>query len=56
MGNIPLGTLMAIHGLHHPRWSDPEDQGVHRKATRCTRHCNSTKLDTLLVTLLLQII
>jgi hypothetical protein len=53
MGDIPSDTLMAIHGPHHPRWPGPQDQDVHRKATRCTRHCNSTKLDTLLVTLLL---
>jgi hypothetical protein len=43
MGDIPLDTLMAIHGPHHPRWHGPQDQGMHRKATRCTRHCNSTK-------------
>jgi hypothetical protein len=54
VGDIPPDTLMAIHGPHHPRWPGPQDQGVHRKATRCTRHCNSTKSDTLLVTLLLQ--
>jgi hypothetical protein len=54
MGDIPPDTLMAIHGLHHPRWPNPQDQGVHRKATRCTIHCNSTKSYTLLVTLLLQ--
>jgi hypothetical protein len=53
VGDIPSDTLMAIHGLHHPRWLGPQDQGVHRKATRCTRHCNSTKSDTLLVTILL---
>jgi hypothetical protein len=51
--DIPSDTLMAIHGPHHPRWPDPQDQGVHRKATRCTRHCNSTKSNTLLVTLVL---
>jgi hypothetical protein len=54
MGDIPPDTLMAIHGPHHPRCPGPQDQGVHHKATRCTRHCNSTKSDTLLVTLLLQ--
>jgi hypothetical protein len=53
VGDIPPDTLMAIHRPHHPRWPDPQDQGVHRKATRCTIHCNSTKLNTLLVTLLL---
>jgi hypothetical protein len=53
MRYIPPDTLMAIHGPHHLRWSGPQDQGVHRKTTRCTRHCNSTKSDTLLVTLLL---
>jgi hypothetical protein len=54
VGDIPLDTLMAIHGSHHLRWPGPQDQVMHRKATRCTRHCNSTKSDTLLVTLLLQ--
>jgi hypothetical protein len=52
-GDIPSDTLMTIHGLHHLRWSGPQYQGVHRMATRCTRHCNSIKSDTLLVTLLL---
>jgi hypothetical protein len=39
---------------HHPRCPGPQNQDVHRKVIRCTRHCNSTKSDTLLVTLLLQ--
>jgi hypothetical protein len=54
VGDIPPDTLMAIHGPDHPRCPGPQYQGVQRKATRCNRHCNSTKLDTLLVTLLLQ--
>jgi hypothetical protein len=54
VGDIPPDTLMAIHEPHHPRWSGQQDQGVYRKAIRCTRHCNSIKSDTLLVTLLLQ--
>jgi hypothetical protein len=52
-GDIPSDTLMTIHGPHHPRWSGPQDQDVHRKVTKCTRHCNNTKLDTLLITILL---
>jgi len=54
-GGINPYTLMGRHGLHHERWSSPQDEdvqrtmlvGMHRKATK--RYC--TKLDTLLVTL-----
>jgi len=35
MGDMTPGTHKTRHGPHHQRWSSPQDQGVHRKATRC---------------------